>query len=40
MYKALVTAEVNIETLRNTIKDVEFDTAGYIVSHEVMESEK
>ena len=40
MYKALVTAEVNIETLRNTIKDVEFDTAGYIVSHEVMESEE
>lgn len=38
MYKALVTAEVDMDSLRNTVKEIHFDTAGYVVDHEVMES--
>ncbi|MCR5099915.1 MAG: hypothetical protein K6B41_01015 [Butyrivibrio sp.] len=37
-YKVLVTAEIDIDVLRNMFNDIEFDTAGYIENHEVMDS--
>jgi D-3-phosphoglycerate dehydrogenase len=38
MYRALITAEVDADTIRKTVNDVSFDTAGYAEDHKVMES--
>jgi len=38
MLKALVTAELDINTLIKTIDTIKFDTAGYAKDHKVMES--
>lgn len=38
--KALVTAEVEIEVLKNTVKDIDFCAAGYCVDHVIMESKE
>ena len=37
-YRALVTAELDVEVLKKTVPEIDFDTAGYCVDHEVMES--
>ena len=36
--KALVTAELDIHVLKSTVKDIDFDIAGYCLDHEIMES--
>ena len=38
-YKALVTAELDVEVLKNTVSDIEFDVAGYCIDHETMTSD-
>jgi D-3-phosphoglycerate dehydrogenase len=37
-YRALVTAELDVEVLKKTVPEIDFDVAGYCVDHEVMES--
>ena len=37
-YRALVTAELDVDVLKKTVPEIDFDTAGYCVDHEVMES--
>ncbi len=36
--KALITAELNVDVIRKTVPDIQFDVAGYCVNHEMMTS--